>query len=121
MGYSREQVFIGNIVKCRPPQNRNPLPEEVAACLPYLHRQIDVLKPRVLVCLGKVALESLLAGEYSIGRARGEVFEFQGIPVVPTFHPSYILHQKTKEAVSRAHWDVWKDMEKVLEILGAGV
>jgi DNA polymerase len=120
MGYSREQVFIGNIVKCRPPQNRNPLPDEVAACLPYLHRQIDILKPRVLVCLGKVALESLLGREYSISRARGDIFEFRGIPVVPTFHPSYILHQRTKEAVSRAKWDVWKDMEEVLKILDAG-
>jgi len=117
MGYTRETVFIGNIVKCRPPQNRNPVAPEVEACLPYLHRQIEILRPKVLVCLGKVALENLIGGSHSITRVRGRFFDFNGIPVMPTFHPSYILHQRTKEAISTAKWEVWEDMKKVNRLL----
>ena len=117
MGYKRDQVFIGNIIKCRPPNNRNPLKDEVDACIPYLKRQIDVLKPKVLVCLGKVALENLLDGRYSITRVRGQCFEYNGIPVVPTFHPSYILHQRSQQEISKAKWSVWEDMQKVLSII----
>jgi len=119
MGYSRETVFIGNIVKCRPPGNRDPLKAEVEACLPYLVRQIEILSPKVIVCLGKVAMNKLLGTDYSIMRERGKQFEFQGIPVLPTFHPSYILHQQTKEAISKAKWDMWHDMEKVLSLIRA--
>lgn len=121
MGYSRETVFIGNIVKCRPPNNRDPLKEEVDACMPYLIRQLAVLRPKVIVCLGKVAMNNLLGTDYSIMRERGRVFEFQGIPVIPTYHPAYILRQKGKEAVSKAKWDTWHDMEKVMEIVKTGV
>lgn len=117
MGYSRQSVFIGNIVKCRPPNNRNPLKEEVDACLPFLERQIFILKPRVLVCLGKVALDNLLGKPFPISRVRGQKFDYKGIPVVATFHPSFILHQKTKGEISSAKWKVWEDMQKVLEII----
>lgn len=117
MGYSRETVFIGNIVKCRPPGNRDPERAEVDACLPYLLRQIDILAPQVIVCLGRVALNNLLGKAHSITRERGKVFDFNGIPLVPTYHPSYILHQTNKEAITKAKWETWHDMEKVLEIL----
>lgn len=118
MGYSRDNVFIGNIVKCRPPGNREPLKNEVDACLPFLHCQIEVLKPRVIVCLGRIAMNNLLDSSYSIMAKRGQQFEFKGIPVIPTYHPSYVLHQKTREGISKAKWDMWHDMEKVMELLG---
>ncbi|MCK4764215.1 MAG: uracil-DNA glycosylase [Candidatus Aminicenantes bacterium] len=118
MGYSRETVFIGNIVKCRPPGNRDPEPGEVAACKPYLEKQVAILKPRVIVCLGRVALNNLLGQELSITNERGKLFYFNDIPVIPTYHPAYILRQKTKEAASKAKWDTWNDMLKVLEIAG---
>ena len=102
MGYTRETVFIGNIVKCRPPNNRDPLKDEVDACKPYLMAQIEILKPKVIVCLGKVAMNNLLGVSYSIMRERGKQFEFMGIPVIPTFHPAYILRQKAREAISKA-------------------
>ncbi len=117
MGYSRESVFIGNIVKCRPPGNRNPRIDEAAACIPYLQRQIEILNPKVMVCLGRVALNFLLNNDESITKARGKLFYYYDIPVIPTFHPSYILHQRTKQAISDAKWKVWDDMQKVLEIL----
>lgn len=117
MGYSREEIFIGNIVKCRPPGNRNPEREEIEACLPFLLTQIKILGPRVIVCLGKVALNSLFNERYSIMRKRGQLFTFKNIPLIPTFHPSYILHQRTKEEISRAKWQVWDDMQKVLKII----
>jgi len=117
MGYSRESVFIGNIIKCRPPNNREPLKEEVEACLPYLKRQIKILKPKVLVCLGRVAFNNLMGSNYSISKVRGEQFEYENIPVIPTFHPSYILHQRTKENISKAKWSVWEDMLRVLDIV----
>jgi len=117
MGYTRETVFIGNIVKCRPPNNRDPLKDEVDACKPYLMAQIEILKPKVIVCLGKVAMNNLLGVSYSIMRERGKQFEFMGIPVIPTFHPAYILRQKAREAISKAKWDTWHDMEKVLAIV----
>ncbi|HDP95705.1 MAG TPA: uracil-DNA glycosylase [Candidatus Aminicenantes bacterium] len=117
MGHSRESVFIGNIVKCRPPGNRDPNDSEVEACLPYLYQQIDLLSPRVIVCLGKVAANRLLGNHAAISRMRGRIFSFKGIPVVPTFHPSYILHQRGKESISKAKWEVWADMQEVLKLL----
>lgn len=117
MGYSRETVFIGNIVKCRPPKNRDPQKDEVAACKPYLEKQIRLLNPRVIVCLGKVAMNNLLDVSYSIMKERGNQFEFMGIPVIPTYHPAYILRQKSKDAVTKAKWDTWHDMEKVLKLV----
>lgn len=118
MGYQRSEVYISNVVKCRPPQNREPSPDEVAACKPFLLRQIEALDPKVIVCLGRVAFGHLLGSDEGITRVRGKVFYFADRPVVPTFHPSYILHQKEKEAISKAKWQVWEDMQTVLKLLG---
>lgn len=114
MGYRREDVFIANIVKCRPPENRKPLPEEMTACLPFLREQIGVLKPRVIVTLGATALEGLAPalGKVFITRLRGQWMEYEGIPLMPTLHPSYLLRNES------AMWDVLRDMEAVLKRLG---
>ncbi|MCP5050365.1 MAG: uracil-DNA glycosylase [bacterium] len=117
MGYSRETVFIANIVKCRPPNNRDPKPGEVEACKPFMVRQIEILKPKVIVCLGRVAMNNLLNASHSITRVRGTQFEFMGTPVIPTYHPSYILRQRAKESISKVKWETWHDMEKVLALV----
>lgn len=119
MGYRREAVFIGNVVKCRPPNNREPWPDEVAACLPFMHRQIELLKPMIIVCLGRVALNNLLGTSHSMGRIRGQLLHFNDIPLIPTYHPSFILHKKEKEEISRTKREVWEDMQKVLAIIAA--
>jgi uracil-DNA glycosylase family 4 len=119
MGYRREDVFIGNVVKCRPPNNREPLIDEVNACLPFLRRQIELLAPKIIVCLGKVALNNLLGTSHSMGRIRGQLLSFNNIPLVPTYHPSYILHKKEKEEISQAKREVWEDMQKVLAVIAA--
>ena len=121
MGYTRETVFIGNVVKCRPPGNREPSRDEVDVCIPFLHAQIEVIKPKVIVLLGRVAMNYVLKASYSITDKRGQQFDYKGIPVIPTFHPSYILHQKSREAMSKAKWDMWHDMEIVLALLGKKV
>jgi DNA polymerase len=87
----RETVYIANIVKCRPPQNRKPLPEEAAACIPYLHRQIALVRPKVLLALGGTAAEALLGVKKSLGELRGRVHRFSGIPLVVTYHPAALL------------------------------
>ena len=117
MGLGREDVFIGNVVKCRPPNNREPLKDEVETCLPYLLRQIAILRPKVIVCLGKVALNNLLGTSHSMGRIRGQFLSFNGTPILPTYHPAYILHKKDKEEISKAKWEVWEDMQKVLAFI----
>jgi len=117
MGLGREDVFIGNVVKCRPPNNREPLKDEVEACLPYLLKQVEILQPKAIVCLGKVALNNLLGTSHSMGRIRGQFLSFRGIPLMPTYHPAYILHKKDKEEISRAKWEVWEDMQKVLALV----
>jgi uracil-DNA glycosylase family 4 len=117
MGLARADVFITNVVKCRPPNNREPQRDEVEACLPYLSRQIGVLQPKVIVCLGRVALNNLLGTSHSMGRIRGQLLSFHDIPLIPTYHPSYILHKKDKEEISQAKWEVWEDMQKVLALI----
>jgi uracil-DNA glycosylase family 4 len=112
MGLRREEVFIANVVKCRPPGNRNPEPAEIAACRGYLHAQIDLISPRVIVALGKFAAQTLLDTPDAISRLRGRFFEYRGIPLMPTFHPSYLLRNPDgKEAV-------WQDIQQVMERLG---
>ena len=91
IGIPRESVFIANIVKCRPPQNRKPLPDESAACLRYLHRQVQLVRPKVLIALGATAAEGLLGVRRSLGSLRGEVHSFWGIPLVVTYHPAALL------------------------------
>ena len=112
IGLSREEVYIANIVKCRPPGNRAPLPEEAASCLPYLKRQIRAVRPDVLCTLGAVALNFLLGNDDRITRARGRWRELDGIPVLPTYHPAYILRNASKEA------EVLEDFDRIGEKLG---
>jgi DNA polymerase len=111
MQFARSEVYIANIVKCRPPGNRNPEPDEVEACLPYLQRQIECVKPEVIVLLGAVPLRALLGGR-SIRRERGQWRDFHGIPVMPTFHPSYLLR------LPEAKREAWADLQQVMHRLG---
>ena len=112
MGYTRDEVFIANIVKCRPPGNRKPLPEEMATCFPYLKAQVALLKPKVIVALGATAVETLVSPLVRISRVRGNWQTFGDIPLMPTYHPSYLLRNQS------AMWDVWSDMQQVLKLLG---
>ena len=111
IGLSRSDVYICNIVKCRPPQNRTPLPPEVAACRPFLDGQIQAVQPKVIVTLGKPAASLLLDREIAITRVRGTWHEYQGIPLMPTLHPAYILRQYTPEN-RRA---VWEDLKAAFD------
>lgn len=106
----RDDVYICNIVKCRPPQNRNPLPDEVAACRPFLDGQIDAVKPKVIVTLGKPAASLLLGRDVAITRVRGTWQDYRGIPLMPTLHPAYILRQYTPE---NRRW-VWEDLKAAI-------
>ncbi|MGI6086683.1 MAG: uracil-DNA glycosylase [Kiritimatiellia bacterium] len=114
MGFTRAEVFIGNILKCRPPNNRKPTPEEMQVCLPFLQAQIAALRPRVIVALGATAVEGLLqpGPDFRISHVRGKWHEFSGIPLMPTYHPSYLLRNPI------AKKDVWIDMQEVLRRLG---
>ncbi len=112
MGMNRPEVYIANIVKCRPPENRVPLPDEAAACLPYLRAQISAIRPEVIVTLGKTAVLYLLGTEAPITKVRGKWLDFGGISVMPTFHPSYLLRNPA------AKRDVWEDVQKVMAKLG---
>jgi uracil-DNA glycosylase family 4 len=114
MGFTRAEVFIGNILKCRPPNNRKPAPEEMQVCLPFLQAQIAALRPRVIVALGATAVEGLLqpGPDFRISHVRGKWHEFSGIPLMPTYHPSYLLRNPI------AKKDVWIDMQEVLRRLG---
>ena len=107
----RDDVYIANIIKCRPPQNRNPEPDEVASCEPFLFRQIDVIKPKVIVALGKYAAQTLLRRETPISRLRGQVFDYRGAKLVPTFHPAYLLRNPSSKR------EVWEDMKLVKRLL----
>lgn len=112
MKLSREDVFIANVIKCRPPENRNPEPDELEFCRPFIHRQIDVINPRVIVTLGRFALQSLLEQQLPISAARGQWHEFRGIRVMPTYHPAYLLRNPS------AKKEVWADMKQVMAELG---
>jgi DNA polymerase len=111
LGIPRSEVYICNIVKCRPPQNRAPLATEVAACRPFLDGQIDAVRPRVIVALGKPASSLLLGREIAITKVRGIWHEYRGIPVMPTFHPAFVLRQYTEENRRL----VWEDLKAALE------
>ena len=112
MGYKREEVFIANIVKCRPPGNRVPLPEEMAACTPYLKAQIALIQPKIIVALGKTAVEGLLNERVAITRLRGTWRTYEGIDLMPTFHPAYLLRSPEKKR------EVWTDLQAVMAKLG---
>lgn len=111
MQFSREQVYIANIVKCRPPKNRNPLPEEANTCLSYLQRQIELIQPKVIVVLGAVPLKYLL-NKTGIMRARGQWDSYNGIKVMPTFHPAYLLRDPKAKGVT------WSDLQQVMKLFG---
>ncbi len=112
MGLKREQVYIANVVKCRPPENRTPEKDEIAICSPFLLRQLDVIKPKVIVCLGNVAMQALLATNRSMSSVRGQWFPFRGAKMLPTYHPAYLLRNPPAKA------DVWADLKKVIAELG---
>ena len=114
MGFDREQVYIANVIKCRPPQNRPPEPDEISSCEPFLFRQIDAVQPKVIVALGSFAAKTLLRTEQSISRLRGSVYEFRGVKLVPTFHPSYLLRSPDKKR------EAWEDLKTARALLGAG-
>lgn len=107
IGLKRDEVHIGNVLKCRPPGNRNPAPDETAACLPHLFRQIEIIRPRIIVTLGNPATKALLQTTQGITRMRGKFADWHGIEVMPTFHPSYLLRNPA------ARKEVWEDMQKV--------
>jgi DNA polymerase len=112
IGLSRADVYIANVLKCRPPGNRNPAPEEVSTCQPFLFRQIDIIQPRVVVALGTFAAHTLLATDAPISRLRGHVHDFRGgSKLVPTFHPAFLLRSPDRKR------DVWEDMKKVRALL----
>ena len=97
LNIKREEVYITNIVKCRPPQNRDPEIEEIESCKPYLLKQIDIIKPKIIVTLGRIAFKYLLNEEIPITKARGNIYNFNGIKVIPTYHPSYLLRNPSKK------------------------
>ena len=112
MGLQREDVYICNIVKCRPPENRTPADDEVATCSPYLYRQLDAIAPKAIVCLGAVAAQTLLGTKDSISRYRGVWFDFRNAKLLATYHPAYLLRNPN------AKGEVWKDLQKVMTLLG---
>lgn len=120
MGLSRADVYIANVLKCRPdmppgaPGNRPPTTEEMQECLPYLREQIAIIRPRILVALGKTAMAGLVGTEETMGAMRGRWFEFDGIPLLPTYHPSYLLRNGSNTEKRK----VWEDMMLVMEKLG---
>jgi len=115
MGLERRDVYICNVVKCRPPGNRQPEPDEVAACSPFLFRQLDSIEPKVIVCLGATAFQTLLQTNRSISHYRGQWLDYRGYKMLPTYHPAYLLRNPAAKA------DVWKDLQKVMAELGLEV
>jgi uracil-DNA glycosylase len=112
MGYQRQDVYICNVIKCRPPQNRNPELDEIAACEPFLRKQIAIVQPRVLVALGKFAAHFLCAEETPITRLRGNLRTYHEIPVMPTYHPAFLLRDASRKA------EAWADLKQVMALLG---
>ncbi|MBP7707295.1 MAG: uracil-DNA glycosylase [Candidatus Aminicenantes bacterium] len=115
MKYREDEVYITNIVKCRPPDNRVPLREEEEACAPYLVRQIELIRPRVVVTLGKTPTDYFAPGRESMTARRGRFADYRGIPVMPTFHPSYLVRNEGNRELRRM---VWEDMQKVMALVG---
>ena len=114
MKLTRDDVYIANVIKCRPPENRNPEPDELEACRPWIRRQIELIQPKVIVTLGRIPLQSLTEKGYAISSVRGQWLEYNGIKVMPTYHPAYLLRNPA------AKKDVWSDMKKVMAELGMG-
>lgn len=113
MKLSRDDVYIANVIKCRPPENRNPEADELDACRPFIRRQVELIRPRVIVTLGRFGLQSLTGKAYSISDVRGKWLDYNGIKVMPTYHPAYLLRNPA------AKKEVWNDMKKVMSALSA--
>jgi len=111
IGLKRSEVYIANVLKCRPPGNRNPLPEEIVLCMPYLIKQIEIIQPKVLCALGTFAAQTLLNTKAPVGTLRGKFHDYKGIPMMVTFHPAYLLRNPNDKA------KVWDDMKKVRDYL----
>ena len=111
IGVKRKDVYIANILKCRPPNNRNPLPTEILTCEEYLIKQIELIKPEVICALGKFAAQTLLRSQESITRLRGKFYDYRGIKLIPTFHPAYLLRNPQDKRL------VWEDMKKIRKVL----
>lgn len=112
MGLGRESVYICNVIKCRPPGNRNPEPDEVAACLPFLRRQLLVIRPAAICALGAVAAGTLLGTDAPLGRLRGRFHDWEGTPLMPTYHPAYLLRNPGGKRA------VWEDVQQIMDRLG---
>ncbi|MBI2897689.1 MAG: uracil-DNA glycosylase [Deltaproteobacteria bacterium] len=112
MGLAREDVYICNVVKCRPPENRTPLPDEMATCAGFLEGQLEIVAPEVIVAMGSTAARQLLQTTAAMGRLRGSFHEYRGVPVMPTYHPAYLLRN------AEAKKPVWDDLKKVMARLG---
>lgn len=112
IGFSRDSAYICNVLKCRPPQNRNPLPNEIDACSRFLRAQIDVVAPKVLLAVGKFAAQTLLQSEEAIGRMRGQIHQYSGLPVVVTYHPAYLLRSPQ---ATRAAWHDFQLARTILD------
>jgi uracil-DNA glycosylase len=115
MNLDRSEVYISNIVKSRPPGNRNPAPPEIQACFPFLERQIAAIQPEIIVALGKIAANALLETGEPIGKLRGKFHDRRGIPVMPTYHPSFLLREGSGK---RYKAEAWADLKKVMGMLG---
>jgi uracil-DNA glycosylase len=111
IGLARGDVYIANVIKCRPPENRNPEPDEVAACEPFLFRQVETIKPKVIVALGTFAAQTLLKTTDPISRLRGRVFNYGGAKLIPTFHPAYLLRSPERKR------DAWEDLKLAKSLL----
>jgi DNA polymerase len=111
MGLTRDDVYICNVIKCRPPDNRDPLPAEIEMCEPFLKEQLRIIKPRAICALGTFASQTLLKSEVRISRLRGQFRDYNGIPLMPTYHPSFLLRNP------HAKRDVWEDVKMVMELL----
>ena len=109
LGINKEDVYIANVVKCRPPNNRNPEKDEINSCMDYLRNQVIIVKPKIIVLLGNIALKSILGDEYGITKARGKWIEKKGILYMPTFHPAALLRNEKLKI------DFWNDLKKVIE------
>ncbi|MRR53004.1 MAG: uracil-DNA glycosylase [Deltaproteobacteria bacterium] len=112
MGLAREDVYICNVLKCRPPNNRNPQTEEIEACQPFLLRQLQAVSPKIIIALGTFAAQTLLQSRAPISQLRGQIHDYHGIPLMPTFHPAFLLRNPGKKR------EVWEDMKQVLKLLG---
>jgi DNA polymerase len=116
MKFKREEVYITNIVKCRPPENRNPQKQEIEMCQDYLREQLEMIKPKVIVTLGKVATDSFVQSKMGMTALRGHFYEYNYIKVMPTFHPSYIIRNEgNNKGIKKM---VWEDMQQVMAFLG---